>query len=118
MKKTTLVFLFLVVISTMLIAGCTTTTVAIKPATTPAPTPAVTAVQTYVQNQQGVAIIKTVNVTATPTVAVQVTQTGEVRIAQNVIVKPETVSNLTNKTEQIVSNVTNKTGQIIANLTK
>jgi outer membrane murein-binding lipoprotein Lpp len=116
MKKTTLVFLFLVVISTMLIAGCTTTTVAIKPATTPAPTPAVTAVQTYVQNQQGVAIIKTV--TATPTPAVQATQTGEVRIAQNVIVKPETVSNLTNKTEQIVSNVTNKTGQIIANLTK
>jgi hypothetical protein len=117
MKKITLVFLLLVVISTMLIAGCTTKTVAITPATTPAPAPAVTAVQTYVQNQQGVAIIKTVNVTATPTAAVQATQTGEVRIAQNVVVKPETVSKVTNKTEQIVSNVTNKTEQIVSNLT-
>ena len=69
MKKTTLVFLLLVVISTLLIAGCTTKTIAITPATTPAPAPAVTAVETYVQNQQGVAIIKTVNVTATPTAA-------------------------------------------------
>ena len=69
MKKTTLVFLLLVVISTMLIAGCTTKTIAITPTTTPAPAPAVTAVPTYVQNQQGVAIIKTVNVTATPTAA-------------------------------------------------
>ena len=60
-----------------------------------------------VQNQQGVAIIKTVNVTATPTVAVQATPTVEVNIAKTVVVKPETVSN-----------VTNKTGQIIANLTK
>ena len=69
MKKTTLVFLLLVVISTLLIAGCTTKTIAITPATTPAPAPAVTAVETYFQNQQGVAIIKTVNVTATPTAA-------------------------------------------------
>ncbi len=111
MKKTTLVFLLLVVISTMLIAGCTTKTIAITPATTPAPAPAVTAVPTYVQNQQGVAIIKTVNVTATPTV--------EVKIVQNVVIKTnQTVSNVTNKTEQIVSNVVNKTDQKIANLTK
>ena len=114
MKKTTLVFLLLVVISTMLIAGCTEQ----KSAITSTPAPAATAVPTYVQNQQGVAIIKTVNVTATPTAAVQATPTVEIKIVQNVIVKPETVSNLTNKTEQIVSNVTNKTGQIVANLTK
>jgi uncharacterized protein YceK len=113
MKKTTLVFLLLVVISTMLIAGCTT--VQTLPAT---PAPAATAVPTYVENQQGVAIIRTVTVTATPTAAVQATPTVEVKIVQNVVVKPETVSNLTNKTEQIVSNVTNKTGQIVANLTK
>jgi uncharacterized surface protein with fasciclin (FAS1) repeats len=61
MKKTTLIFLLLAVISTMLIAGCT------QVQTLPAPAPAVTAVPTYVQNQQGVAIIRTV--TATPTVA-------------------------------------------------
>jgi len=66
MKKTTLIFLLLVVISTILIAGCTQQ----KPVVTPTSTPAVTAVQTYVQNQQGVAIIRTVTVTATPTVAV------------------------------------------------
>jgi len=66
MKKTTLIFLLLVVISTILIAGCTQQ----KPGVTPTSTPAVTAVQTYVQNQQGVAIIRTVTVTATPTVAV------------------------------------------------
>jgi len=65
MKKTTLVFLLLVVISTMLIAGCTEQ----KTAGTSTPAPAATAVQTYVQNQQGVALIKTVNVTATPTAA-------------------------------------------------
>jgi len=63
MKKTTLIFLLLVVISTMLIAGCT------QPAAPSSPTPAVTAVPTYVENQQGVAIIRTVNVTATPTAA-------------------------------------------------
>ena len=61
MKKTTLIFLLLAVISTMLIAGCT------QVQTLPAPAPAVTAVPTYVENQQGVAIIRTV--TATPTVA-------------------------------------------------
>ena len=94
MKKTTLIFLLLAVISTMLIAGCT------QVQTLPAPTPAVTAVPTYVQNQQGVAIIKTVTATASPTVAVQATQTIEV------------------KTNQTISNVTNKTEQKIANLTK
>ncbi len=92
MKKTTLIFLSLVVISTILIAGCTQQ----KPVVTPTSTPAVTAVQTYVQNQQGVAIIRTVTVTATPTVAV--TQTFEVNIAKTVVVKTDqTVSNVTNK---------------------
>jgi heat shock protein HslJ len=57
MKKTTLIFLLLAVISTMLIAGCT------QVQTLPAPSPAVTAVPTYVQNQQGVAIIRTVATT-------------------------------------------------------
>ena len=61
MKKTTLAFLLLAVFATMLIAGCT------QVQTLPAPAPAATAVPTYVQNQQGVAIIRTV--TATPTVA-------------------------------------------------
>jgi hypothetical protein len=105
MKKTTLVFLLLAVISTMLIAGCT------QVQTLPAPVPAVTAVPTYVENQQGVAIIRTVNVTATPTVAVTAKPTFEVKVAQNVVV-------VTNKTEQIVSNVINKTEQKIANVTK
>ena len=80
MNKTTLIFLLLAVISMMLIAGCTQPVVT-KP--TPASTPAVTVVPTYVQNQGGVAIIKTVNVTATPTVvptvAVQVNQTVAVK---------------------------------------
>ena len=58
MKKTTLIFLLLAVISTMLIAGCT------QVQTLPAPTPAVTPVPTYVENQQGVAIIRTVATTA------------------------------------------------------
>ena len=90
MKKTTLIFLLLAVISTMLIAGCT------QVQTLPAPTPAVTAVPTYVQNQQGVAIFRTVNVTATPTAAVQATPTVEVKIVQNVVIKTnQTVSNLT-----------------------
>jgi len=66
MKKTTLIFLLLVVISTMLIAGCTQ----VKTLPAPTPLPAVTAVPTYVQNQQGVAIFRTVNVTANPTVTV------------------------------------------------
>jgi outer membrane lipoprotein-sorting protein len=93
MKKTMLIFLLLAVISTMLIAGCT------QVQTLPAPAPAVTAVPTYVENQQGVAIIRTVNVTATPTVAVTVNPTVEVKIAQNVVVVPnQTVSNVTNKT--------------------
>jgi hypothetical protein len=102
MKKTTLIFLLLVVISTILIAGCTQ----VKTLPAPAPLPAVTAVPTYVQNQQGVAIFRTVNVTASPTVAV--TQTFEVNIAKTVVVK----------TDQTISNVTNKTEQKIANLTK
>ena len=58
MKKTALIFLLLAVISTMLIAGCT------QVQTLPAPTPALTPIPTYVENQQGVAIIRTV----TPTV--------------------------------------------------
>ena len=57
MKKTTLIFLLLAVISTMLIAGCT------QVQTLPAPTPSVTPVPTYVENQQGVAIIRTVATT-------------------------------------------------------
>jgi len=92
MKKTTLIFLLLVVISTMLIAGCTT----VQTLPAPTPLPAVTAVPTYVQNQQGVAIFRTVNVTATPTAAVQATPTVEVKIVQNVVIKTnQTVSNLT-----------------------
>jgi uncharacterized surface protein with fasciclin (FAS1) repeats len=81
MKKTTLVFLLLVVISTMMIAGCATKTITITPATTPAPAPAVTAVPTYVQNQQGVAIIRTVNVTATPTAAPPIKTIVETAVA-------------------------------------
>ena len=88
MKKTTLVFLLLVVISTMLIAGCTEQ----KSAVTSTPAPAVTAVPTYVQNQQGVAIFRTVNVTATPTAAVQATPTVEVNIGQTVVIKTESNS--------------------------
>jgi heat shock protein HslJ len=57
MKKVTLIFLLLAVISTMLIAGCT------QVQTLPAPTPAVTAVPTIVVNQQGVAIFRTVATT-------------------------------------------------------
>jgi uncharacterized protein YceK len=94
MKKTTLIFLLLVVISTMLIAGCT------QVQTLPAPAPSVTAVQTYVQNQQGVAIIKTVTATPTvaPTVAVTVNPTFDVTVVKNVVVVPnQTVSNVTNK---------------------
>ena len=79
MKKITLIFLLLVVISTMLIAGCTQ--VQTLPAPTPAPLPAVTAVQTYVQNQQGVAIFRTVNVTATPTVATPMKNIVETAVA-------------------------------------
>jgi uncharacterized surface protein with fasciclin (FAS1) repeats len=77
MKKTTLVFLLLVVISTMLIAGCTQQ----KAAVTPTTTPAVSAVETYVQNQQGVAIFRTVNVTATPTVATPMKNIVETAVA-------------------------------------
>ena len=85
MKKITLIFLLLVVISTMLIAGCTQ--VQTLPATKPAPLPAVTAVQTYVQNQQGVAIFRTVNVTATPTVAVPGLEVVAVGVKTNETVK-------------------------------
>ena len=60
MKKTALIFLILAVISTMLIAGCT------QVQTLPAPTPAVTPVPTYVENQQGVAIIRTATAVPTP----------------------------------------------------
>ncbi len=91
MKKTTLFLVLLVIVSTILIAGCTT----VQTLPAPAPTPGVTAVQTYVQNQQGVAIIKTVVVTATPTVAptVDVTRTVEVDIAKTVIIKPNETTN-------------------------
>ena len=85
MKKITLIFLLLVVISTMLIAGCTQ--VQKLPAPTPAPLPAVTAVQTYVQNQQGVAIFRTVNVTAIPTVAVPGLEVVAVGVKTNETVK-------------------------------
>ena len=81
MKKTTLIFLLLAVISTMLIAGCT------QVQTLPAPTPAVTAVPTYVQNQQGVAIFRTVNVTASPTVAVPGLDVVAVGVKTNETVK-------------------------------
>jgi hypothetical protein len=92
MKKTTFAFLFLAVIATMLIAGCT------QVQTLPAPAPAVTAVPTYVENQQGVAIIRTVTATPTvpPTIAVTVNPTFDVQLSKNVVV-------LTNQT------VTNKT---------
>ena len=117
MKKTTFLFLLLVVISTMLIAGCTT--VQTLPATPAPAAPVVTTGSTYVQNQQGVAIIKTVTVTATPTVAVTANPTFEANITKTVIVKADqAVSNVTNKTEQIVSNLINKTEQKVANLTK
>ena len=83
MKKTTLMFLLLVVISLMLIAGCTQ----VQTLPAPTPSPAATAVQTYVQNQQGVALIKTVNVTASPTATVKPNLTIEVKTAQVVAVK-------------------------------
>ena len=94
MKKTTLVFLLLVMISTMLIAGCT------QVQTLPAPAPSVTAVPTYVENQQGVAIIRTITATPTPTgqgyeiaaVAVKTNETVKVAVKTNesvvVAVKP------------------------------
>jgi hypothetical protein len=84
MKKTTLIFLLLAVIATILIAGCT------QVQTLPAPASAVTAVPTYVENQQGVAIIRTVNVTATPTIVVTANPTFDVDIVKNVVVKTNT----------------------------
>ena len=68
MKNSTLFLVLLVVFSVVLIAGCTQA----QPVVTPKSTTAVTAVPTYVQNQGGVAIIKTVNVTASPTVELTV----------------------------------------------
>jgi hypothetical protein len=82
MKKTTLAFLLLVVISTLLIAGCTQP----KATTLPANTPAVVAVQTTVQNQQGVAIMKTIIITATPTPVPTVEQTFEVNINKTTVI--------------------------------
>jgi hypothetical protein len=92
MKKTTLIFLLLAVIATILIAGCT------QVQTLPAPTPAVTAVPTYVENQQGVAIIRTVTATPTvpPTIAVTVNPTFDVQLSKNVVVV--TNQTVTNKT--------------------
>ena len=92
MKKTTFAFLLLAVIATMLIAGCT------QVQTLPAPAPAVTAVPTYVENQQGVAIIRTVTATPTvpPTVAITVNPTFDVKVSKNVVVVTnQTVSNVT-----------------------
>ena len=92
MKKTTLIFLLLAVISTMLIAGCT------QVQTLPAPAPTVTVVPTYVENQQGVAIIRTLTATPTvpPTVAVTVNPTFDVKLSKNVVVVTnQTVSNVT-----------------------
>lgn len=84
MKKTTLFLILLVIFSMLLIAGCTQPVV--KPATTPTSTPAVTAVQTIVQNQGGVAIIRTITVNATPTVvpttAIQPNMTVEAKTNQ------------------------------------
>jgi hypothetical protein len=102
MKKTTFIFLLLVVISTMLIAGCTT--VQTLPAT---PAPAVTAVPTYVQNQQGVAIIRTVTVTATPTAAVPGYEVVAVGVKSNDTVKVAVKTN-----ESVVVGV--KTNQTVA----
>jgi PhoPQ-activated pathogenicity-related protein len=87
MKKTTLLILLLVMISTIMIAGCTQ----VQTLPAPASTPAVTAVPTYVQNQQGVAIIKTVTATPTPTgqayeiaaVAVKTNETVKVAVKTN-----------------------------------
>lgn len=98
MKNSTLVLVLLLVFSAILIAGCTQT----QPVVTPKSTTAVTAVPTYVQNQGGVAIIKTVNVTATPTAAptvvVQPNQTVEVKTNQTVAVTAnQTVAVKTNK---------------------
>jgi PBP1b-binding outer membrane lipoprotein LpoB len=103
MKKTTLVFLLLVVISTMLIAGCTEQ----KSAVTSTPAPAVTAVPTYVQNQQGVAIFRTVNVTATPTAAVPGYEVVAVGVKSNDTVKVAVKTN-----ESVVVGV--KTNQTVA----
>ena len=83
MKKTTLFLILLVTFSTILIAGCTQQ----QPVATPASVPAVTAVPTIVENQQGVAIIRTV--------AVQTTL--------------PTVMNVTNQTKTVMGNVTNQT---------
>jgi hypothetical protein len=98
MKNSTLFLVLLVVFSVVLIAGCTQT----QPVVTPKSTTAVTAVPTYVQNQGGVAIIKTVNVTASPTivptVVVQPNQTVEVKTNQTVAVPAnQTVTVKTNK---------------------
>jgi heat shock protein HslJ len=74
MKKITIVFLLLVVISSMLIAGCTKVQTLPAPTANPTPAPLVT-----VQNQQGVAIIKTVATTAptpVPTTVVTVAPTA------------------------------------------
>jgi heat shock protein HslJ len=69
--KILLLMICVVLSLSILAAGCLMPTQLPSPATTPA----VTAVQTYVENQQGVAIIRTVTVTATPTVAVTATPT-------------------------------------------
>ena len=74
MKNTTLFLLLLVLVSAILMAGCTQK----QPVVTPAPAPAVTAVPTFVmQNQGGVAI--QVAVKTNQTVAVQANQTVAVK---------------------------------------
>lgn len=95
MKNTTLCLVLLAIFSTVLIAGCTQQ----QPVVTTTPAPVVTAVSNVVvQNQQGVAIIKTVAVQTTlPTVTNVTNQT-----------KTE-VGNVTNQTKAVVGNVTNQT---------
>ena len=82
MKNTTLFLLLLVLVSAILMAGCTQK----QPVATPAPAPTVTAVPSYViQNQGGVAI--QVPVKTNQTVAVQANQTVAVITNQTVAVK-------------------------------
>ena len=93
MKKITVFLVLLVIVSTILIAGCTQ----VQTLPAPAPTPGVTAVQTYVENQQGVAIIRTVVVTPTPTPAptIAVNPSFEVDISKTVVIKTNETTNKT-----------------------
>lgn len=106
MKNTTVFVILLVVFSAVLIAGCTE-----KPAvTTPAPASAVTAAPTnVVQNQGGVAIIKTqaAAVPANQTAAVMTNQTVAVPANQTAAVKTnQTVAVPANQTVPVKANLT------------